>query len=138
MSARLLPIAAALSRGAMPSLQTLGLAYNKIGDQGLIALAAPLRQHPALAKLDVHCNEICDEGVAALVAPGEGVLPKLCNLYLSGNPISDIGCTKLVDALDGGTTAKLAQAFLVRAPASAAAKQAVQEALDRAKAARRS
>ena len=35
----------------MPSLQGLLLGENSIGDQGLIALAAPLRKHPALTNL---------------------------------------------------------------------------------------
>ena len=62
-------LAAFLGRGALPSLQELDLCENMIGDQGLIALAVPLRWHPALATLKLHSNEIGDKGLAALVAP---------------------------------------------------------------------
>ena len=92
-------LAAALSRGALPKLEMLFLGGNKIDDQGLIALAAPLRKRPHLTTLDIGVNQIGDEGVAALVAPGEGVLPKLELLDLEGNKLTDKGCASLAAAL---------------------------------------
>ena len=75
---------------------------NKIGDAGLIALAAPLRKLLRLEELRLHKNQIGDEGVAALVAPGEAVLPSLKVLYLENNSYGDAGCASLVTAIDSG------------------------------------
>lgn len=127
-------LAAALSRGALPSLQRLNLSQNKIGDEGLLALAAPLRKLPTLTMLVLDCTEVGDEGVAALVAPGEGVLSKLAELWLFCTRTTDLGCAKLVDAIDGRVMPALSDLILDHVPASAAAQVAVRHALIRASA----
>ena len=54
-------------------------------------------------------------------------------ISLFDTPITDLGCAKLVAALNGGTAPMLVMIFrLDHAPASNAAKQAVREALARA------
>jgi len=104
-------LAAALSRGAMPSLAWLRLSDGiKIGDAGMVALAAPLRKHPRLRLLGLSAaKQISHEGVAALVAPGEGVLQTLEQLHLDELDIGDEGCASLVAALDSGMLPKLEQ-----------------------------
>lgn len=137
-------LAAALSRGAMPSLDWLVLSCNQIDDEGLVALAVPLRTHPALTALNLSELDVGDEGVAALVAPGEGVLTKLKVLILHCTLITDVGCAKLVDALDSGVMPNLVcielgagglvdsyEAIKPKFRASDEAQEAVQEALGR-------
>ena len=98
----------------MPALEQLNFGgENTIGDQGLIALATPLRKHLALTDLWLYGNQIGDEGVAALVTPGEGVLPKLELLQLEYNKITDRGCAALVTALESGVMPKLKQLDLL-------------------------
>ena len=71
-------LAAALSRRAIPTLSTLSLTPNKIGNQGLVALAAPLRKLPALSHLYLDQNQIGAEGMKSLSsAVARGALPSL-------------------------------------------------------------
>ena len=109
-----------------------------IGDAGLVALAPALRRLPALEDLDLEGNPIGDEGLAALVAPPlpagappppTGGLKKLERLYLGRTQVTDAGCATLVAALDSGALPALELVSVGGAPASAAAKAAVHEAL---------
>ena len=109
-----------------------------------MALAPALRQRPALEKLSLNFNLFGDEGLAALVAPPPpagalptttGVLKKLKDLSLSFTEVSDAGCAALVSALDSGALPALERLKLNHIPASAAAKEAVQAALARSRAA---
>jgi len=135
-------LAAALGRGALPRLKTLILDRTALGDAGLVALAPALRRLPALEDLDLAGNPFGDEGLAALVAPPPppagapppttGGLTKLKELNLSSIQITDAGCDALAAALVCGALPALGSLFLFGTRASAAAKDTVREALERA------
>ena len=127
-------LAAALGRGALPRLKTLGLRNAGIGDAGLVALAPALRRLPALEFLGLVGNPLGDEGLAALVAPPPtagapttttGVLMKLKQLGLTGTQITDAGCATFAAALDSGALPALETLYLGGIPASAEATAAV-------------
>jgi hypothetical protein len=133
-------LAAALGRGALPRLKILYLFNAAIGDAGLVALAPALRRLPALEKLGLSHNPFGDEGLAAVVAPPPpagalppptGVLAKLKVLDLSNTQVTDAGCAALAAALDSGALPALEVFRMNGTPASAAAKAAVMEALER-------
>jgi hypothetical protein len=134
-------LAAALGRGALPRLKDLSLVNAAIGDAGLVALAPALRRRPALERLDLTGSPFGDEGLAALVAPPPppagalppptGVLAKLKGLYLGYTQVTDAGCAALAAALDSGALPALEHLHVFGTPASAAAKTAVKEALER-------
>jgi len=137
-------LAAALDRGALPRLEILQLMNAAIGDAALVALAPALRRRPTLERLDLDSNPFGDEGLAALVAPPPpaGALPlpagglkKLQMLYLRYTEITDAGCAALAAALDSGALPALVDLELAYIPASAAAIDAVWEALARSRAA---
>ena len=137
-------LAAALGRGALPRLITLSLDDAAIGDAGLVALAPALRRHPALEELYLWDNPFGDEGLAALLAPPPpagtpplptGGLKKLKMLYLNYTRITDVGCAAVVAALDSGALPALEVLKLDSIPASAAAIDAVREALAKSRAA---
>jgi hypothetical protein len=137
-------LAAALDRGALPRLKALNLTYADIGDAGLVALAPALRRRPALEQLCLIGNPFGAEGLAALVAPpppaGAPPLPteglkKLDHLDLRRTKVTDAGCAALAAALDSGALPALEYLTLIYAPASAAAIDAVTEALARSRAA---
>eukprot|EP00964_Phaeocystis_antarctica_P130728 scaffold94602_cov63-Phaeocystis_antarctica.AAC.2 len=139
-------LAAALGRGAMPRLKGLFLGGTAISDAGLVALAPALRRRPALEQLALGGNPFGDAGLAALVAPPPpqtgapppaGGLTKLAWLTLSETQITDAGCAALAAALDSGALPALDGHFLTlhEIPASAAAVDAVQEALRKSRAA---
>jgi hypothetical protein len=136
-------LAAALDRGALPRLEVLNLGNTDIGDAALVALAPALRRLPALERLYLYGNPFGDEGLAALVAPpppaGTPLLPtgglkKLERLYINGTQVSDAGCAALAAALDSGALPALDHLWLTHIPASAAAIDAVSEALARSRA----
>jgi hypothetical protein len=137
-------LAAALDRGALPRLDILVLTDAAIGDAGLVALAPALRRRPALKHLYLIGNPFGDEGLAALVAPPPpagapplptGGLKKLESLELHYTQVSDAGCAALAAALDSGALPALEHLALDGIPASAAAIDAVSEALARSRAA---
>jgi len=137
-------LAAALDRGALPRLKNLVLINAAIGDAALVALAPALRRHPALAHIFLTDNPFGDEGLAALVAPPPpaGALPlpteglkKLKELDLRCTQVTDAGCAALAAALDSGVLPALQTLKLCGIPASAAAIDAVSEALARSSAA---
>ena len=137
-------LAAALDRGALPQLKILALTSTGIGDAGLVALAPALWRMPALAGLGLIGNPFGDEGLAALLAPPPpagtpplpaGGLKKLKALDLRYTEITDAGCAALAAALDSGALPALVQLDLDHILASAAAKDAVREALAKSRAA---
>ena len=138
-------LAAALDRSALPRLKTLALMDAAIGDAVLVALAPALRRRPALERLYLWGNPLGDEGLAALVAPPPppagtpplptGGLKKLQYLDLDGTQITDTGCAALVAALDSGALPALATLGVHFTLASAAARDAVREALAKSTAA---
>eukprot|EP00964_Phaeocystis_antarctica_P043553 scaffold24999_cov63-Phaeocystis_antarctica.AAC.9 len=140
-----LALAAALDRGALPRLDTLQLMGTTIGDAALVALAPALRRRAALETLSLMGNPLGDEGLTALVAPPlppagtvplpTGGLKKLELLDIEDTQVSDAGCAALVSALDSGALPALEILELDGIPASAAAIDAVREALAKARAA---
>ena len=136
--------AAALDQGALLRLKYLALTSAAIGDAGLVALAPALRRRPSLEELSLIDNPFGDEGLAALLAPPQsagtpprpaGGLKTLKDLYLKRTQITDAGCAALAAALDSGVLPALVDLRLVGTPASAAAKDAVREALAKSRAA---
>jgi hypothetical protein len=141
-------LAAALDRGALPRLTDLWLSNAAIGDAGLVALAPALRRRPALERLYLFGNPFGDESLAALLAPPPpagtpplptGGLKKLKALHLPAK-VTEAGCAALAAALDSGALPALEELSLDGQrlddiPASAAAIDAVREALARSKAA---
>ena len=130
-------LAAALGRGALPRLVDLNLNNTNIGNAGLVALAPVLQRRSALETLNLACNLFGDEGLAALVVPAPsagapplstGVLPKLGELDLRSTRTTDAGCATLASALDSGALPALEKLELDGTPARAAAKAAVYEA----------
>ena len=133
-------LAAALGRGALPRLESLSLSRAAFGDAALVALAPALRRLPALVQLNLWDSPFGDEGIAALVVPppAAGALPtttgglkKLKELNLGRTQVTDAGCYALAAALDRGALPALTVLSLNGILASAAAKEAVQAALDR-------
>ena len=135
------------------------LHQTSIGDAGLVALAPALRRRPALENINLWKNPFGDEGLAALVAPPPpppagapaaaagappaaagappttGVLAKLKWLYLGDTQVNDAGCAALVAALNRGALPALGMLDILFVPASAAARDAVREALATSRAA---
>ena len=136
-------LAAALDRGALPRLESLALMNAAIGDAALVALAPALRRRPELDTICLFDNPLGDEGLAALLAPPPpaGALPlptgglkKLKVLNLDYTQVSDAGCAALAAALDSGALPALEHLQLAGITASAAAIDAVREALARSRA----
>ena len=129
-------LAAALDRGALPRLEELWLRDADIGDAGLVALAPALRQRPALETLGLAGNPFGDEGLAALVAPPPADAPppqaealaKLHGLDLSSTQIADAGCAHLASRLRSGALPALGVLYLQGISSSDASYQAVYEA----------
>jgi len=105
-----------------------------------VALAPALRRLPALERLDLSGNPFGDEGLAAFLAPPPppagalptGVLTKLKVLDLRDTQVTDAGCSALAAALESGALPALEVVYMMNGtPASAAAKSAVKEALER-------
>ena len=99
-------------------MQDLSLRGNPFGDEGLAALVAPPPPPPAGA-----------------LPPPTGGLKKLRMLHLGRTQVSDAGCAALASVLDSGALPALETLELEDIPASAAAKEAVQAALARSRAA---
>ena len=51
-----------------PSITSIDLGHNRIGDKGCKALAAALPQCPSITSIDLGDNKIGDEGCKALAA----------------------------------------------------------------------
>ena len=123
--------------GALPKLWDLSFIGNPIGNQGMAALAAPLRKLPALTRLILVMNQTGDEGAASLFANlGKDDFKALQRLWLGANQITDAGMTMLVAAIDTGRLPRLRsdrygdkEYFLRQNRASASAVQAVELSL---------
>jgi len=101
-------LAGVLSKGAaLKKLAALDLQGNEIGDDGLSALAAPLKEGalPALQRLHMPKNKVGDAGLRALAgALGDGALKNLTYLSL-GDGVGDLA--PLAEALSRGGAPKL-------------------------------
>ena len=89
----------------MPALETLGLAGNPLGDEGLAALVAPPPPPPGgvltkLKKLDLFCTEVTDANANPDPDPDPDPDPNP-----NSNPyqVTDAGCKALVAAIRSGT-----------------------------------
>ena len=91
----LLLLAAASARGHLPRLRTLSLSNNAITDEGATAFAAAVSARDAaafagLGQLTLEFNAISATGLTCLArALGDGALPRLSALFLTGNPGDD-------------------------------------------------
>ena len=117
----------------MPNLEMLNIGSNLIGNQGLAALAAPLRKLPTLEKLQIYECGIGHEGLASLVANlGKDDFKKLKKLDLDLNEMTDKGCATLVSALDEASMPNLTRLLAyTKKKFSEAAAQALRAAADR-------
>ena len=130
-------LAAALRSRAMPMLQALDLNANALGNQGAAAIAPPLRKLPALESLILTSCEIGDEGVSSLFSDlGKDEFRKLEYLEITDNELTDEGCATLAVAIKNGAMPRLLGVELSVNPASDEAREAVQDALVKAKACR--
>jgi Ran GTPase-activating protein (RanGAP) involved in mRNA processing and transport len=127
--------------GALAALTILGLADNRIGDAGVVALADACRQG-ALTELQslslgskAGGNLIGDRGLAALVevaAEDRGALRNVAVLGLVGNQIGDEGMRGLSRALHAGAFASLKRhLYLEGNPATEDARREALEGLER-------
>ena len=131
-------LAFAIRRGKLPKLVRLDLRNNPLlGSQGVAVLAPALRMQPALEDLDLAFCAIDDEGVGSLLAGlGKDDFKALTTLELEGNLLTDVGCAKLVAALNAGAMPNVTslysieQAALISEDASEEACAAVDAALD--------
>ena len=132
-------LADALGRGAMPRIKYLFLTNTRIGDAELVALAPALRRLPALECIHFIGNPFGDEGLGALVAtPSPAGAPQTTTevfkmlqvLDFSHTEITDAGCAALASALDSGVLPALNTVDVDDTPTSAAARAAVEEALE--------
>ena len=140
-------LATALGRGVLPRLEWLSLSSAAISDAALVALAPALRRLPTLETLILWGNPLGDEGLTALVAPPPPAgapaaaaargLTKLKQLDLDYTQVANAGCAALAAALEGGALPALEEVGLEETPASAAAQAAVEKALPQPQVGRR-
>jgi len=92
----------------MPKIERLNLGRNRIGDEGVGALAASIKKGKLkyLKDLSLHHNRIGDDGLGAL-ASCMGDKSSLEKLYLDGNQSSAKGLNFLADALNKGACPNL-------------------------------
>ena len=84
--------------GGAPALLKIALHENKVGDEGLVALAAAMRPSgaPNIQVINLAFNRIEDTGIEALAtAFAEGGATALRELHLAGNRIGDVGARRL-------------------------------------------
>ena len=127
-------LAAAILRGAMPKLEQLALSSNLLGNQGVAALALALRKLPVLKRLDLSACKFGDEDVASLLDNlAKDDFKALEILVIVANNVTDVGCAKLVAAINGGRMPKLRDVAVLRNSASNAAAKSIIDAIqDRA------
>ena len=78
--------------GIMPSLATLTLSINKLGDLGAAALAGALGSIPSLTVCSIDNNMIGDSGMAAIAAAIKGgSAERLKELFIHQNHSTDLG-----------------------------------------------
>jgi hypothetical protein len=85
------------------SLKELYLNDNEIGDDGVEALAASVKNHESLSVIDLSGNKMSDKGAAALAS----AIPnshELDSLMLSRNSINDEGAAALASLLEHNPT----------------------------------
>jgi len=109
----MISLASALASRSLPLLERLVLHDNRIGDDGMAALAPALRDVCKLTTLVLHCNQLGERGVSSLMTiAAEALEPSppartrpLCRLKqldLDFNRLGDGGCATLTAAITGG------------------------------------
>jgi hypothetical protein len=88
----------AASLASLPALQRLNLDFSSLGDGGAVAIAAELPCLTALTFLSLTYNAIGDAGAVA-VAEAVGKLPAIEMARLDWNEVGDAGARALADAL---------------------------------------
>ena len=124
-------LAAALHRGALPSLEFLAMSDSSLGDIGAAALAAALRKHPAIRTVCLGGCKISDECVASLLANlGKDDFKNLKKLYLDDdNLITDHGCAALTTSIKAGAFPAIDFVKVPRRRCSAEATDAIAQAI---------
>lgn len=86
---------------SFPSLLSLNVQGNSIGDEGFVALvrAAECGSFRQVTRLDFRKNSVSNEGCKALSGMRTGALPQLQNLSLSYNRVEDEGANAVHDAM---------------------------------------
>lgn len=87
-------LGAASAKGWLPELNSLGLCNNRITTSGAIRLSQDVLASPAaftaLESLSLNHNDIAADGMASMaLAIGQGGVPMLLTLFLTGNPADD-------------------------------------------------
>ena len=125
-------LATALRLGMLPALKELCLNDNyKLGNQGVIALAEPVRKMSSLSDLSLCECGVGHEGFAVLFANlGKDDFKKLEQLDIEFNDVTDADCEALVKAIKRGLMPELAAVTVHRqTTASDEALKAVDAAL---------
>ena len=86
-----------------PSLTSLNLGFNNIGDQGAQAIAEILANNTTLTSLNLRSNNIDDQGAQA-IAKALANNTTLTSLNLGWNNIDDQGVQAIAEALANNTT----------------------------------
>ena len=95
-----------LAMGTMPRLVRLDLSCNRIGVDGITALAGAVGALASVEDLWLGGNQIADVGVSVL-AGAIWALPSLKIISLEVNQIGDTGVTALANAIGRGACARL-------------------------------
>ena len=111
------------NKGALASIHTLHIIGNRMGDDGITALAeacGPKRAFPKLEELSLCENAICEDGMQALAsAVSKGALASLKILNLQENQIGSAGVSAFAIALESGALPKVTYVSLVGNPGNA-------------------
>uniref|UniRef100_A0A7S3LNN3 Uncharacterized protein n=1 Tax=Aplanochytrium stocchinoi TaxID=215587 RepID=A0A7S3LNN3_9STRA len=110
-----------------PSLVTLNLSENKIGDSGIEKLANALKINTTLMHLDLNSNRIGPVGAKCLAIPLKSTSFRLVTLNLQCNFIGDDGCSSVSEMLK--TNSNLAKLDLSFNKITAASAKKLAEAL---------
>ena len=123
----------ALIVDAMPFVKSITLDSNKIGDEGIAALASSLRTRRELVSLSlVNCN-IGAAGVAHLVRQlCTNEFKNLSQLLLNDDTLKDAACKELVAAIESGRLPNLLYWRGRRCGSLSPASQAVDNAIVKA------
>lgn len=96
-------LCSALPNNLNPSISSLDLGWNSLGDAGLRALAIGIQDHPSLTNLSLECNRISSEGAQAL----SHALQRnrsLTQINLAKNELGDAGVKELFHLFCGSSS----------------------------------
>lgn len=106
-----------VARGLLCRCESLLLSNNLVGNSGLLSLCAALRHCPLERLLHLHLNSngIGDDGIVAFaraVCARRRPLPRIQNIGLAFNPMSDVGHEALAQSVSSGSLANLRRVAL--------------------------